>query len=93
MRVWAAAVIICLGVNFGAYAEEVDASVLNLTAEQNQKLAELQSNMKAEVDPVWEEIESGRQRILEIEKRYFGEFWNMLTEEQKQKYAKLNESK
>ncbi len=93
MKVWVMMVVVCVGISFRVYAEGIDAGVLNLTMEQNQKLIELQGNMKAEVEPIWEEIESGRQRILEIEKRYFSEFWNILTEEQKKEYVKLNENK
>ncbi len=88
--------ILCLAAtilfSFNAYAVEIDGATLKLNAEQNQKLAEMKANMKAEIAPIWEEIESGRQRILEIEKRYFEEFWNMLTEEQKQEFAKLNKA-
>ena len=29
--------------------------------------------------------------ILEIEKKYFEEFWNMLTEEQKAEFTKINQ--
>lgn len=64
-------------------ATEIDAQKLKLTAEQNQKLTELKANLKAEVEPIWEEIQSSRQRITEIEKKYFEEFWNSLNDEQK----------
>ena len=70
-------------------AAEIKAENLNLTAEQSRKLAELQENLKAETQPIWEEIESGRNRIMEIEKQYFQAFWTLLTEEQKQKFADL----
>ena len=40
---------------------------------------------------IFVEVESGKQRIVEIEKKYFGEFWNMLTDEQKQEFARLNQ--
>lgn len=86
-------IVVCFAFAGNLQAEEIDAAALKLTPEQNQKLAELKDNLKAEVQPIWEEIESGRQRITEIEKRYFGEFWNMLTEEQKQEFAKLNQGK
>ena len=77
--------------SFNAYAKEIKAESLNLTVEQNQKLTEMKEKLKAEVQPIWEEIESGKNRILEIEKKYFEEFWNMLTEEQKVEFAKLNQ--
>ena len=70
---------------------EINADSLDLTAEQNQKLTELKENLKAEVEPIWEEIEASRQKITEIEKRYFEEFWNSLTEEQRQAFAKMNQ--
>ncbi len=72
-----------------ASAAEIKAENLALTAEQNQKLEEMQEQLKAEVQTIWDEVESGRNRIIEIEKRYFQDFWNMLTEEQKQKFADL----
>ena len=72
------------------YAAEITADNLKLTDEQNKKLIELKENLDAEVQPIWEEVESGRNRIMEIEKRYFEEFWNILTDEQKKEFAKLN---
>ena len=85
------AAIVCLGLSFNAGAAEISAEALQLTPGQNQKLREMKENLKAEVQPIWEEVESGRQRIVEIEKKYFGEFWNMLTDEQKQEFARLNQ--
>ena len=73
-------------------AAEITADKLKLTEAQNKKLIELKENLNAEVQPIWEEVESGRKRIMEIEKRYFEEFWNILTDEQKKEFAKLNES-
>ena len=73
-------------------AAEITADKLKLTEAQNKKLIELKENLNAEVQPIWEEVESGRNRIMEIEKRYFEEFWNILTDEQKKEFAKLNES-
>jgi len=70
---------------------EINADNLNLTTEQNQKLTELKENLKAEVEPIWEEIEANRQKITEIEKRYFEEFWKTLTDEQRQIFAKMNQ--
>ena len=70
---------------------EINADNLNLSAEQNQKLTELKENLKAEVEPIWEEIESNRQKITEIEQRYFEEFWKTLTDEQRQIFAKMNQ--
>lgn len=72
------------------YAAEITADSLKLTDEQNKKLIELKENLDAEVQPIWEEVESGRNRIMEIEKRYFEVFWNILTDEQKKEFAKLN---
>ena len=80
--------VLCL-FGFEVSAAEINAENLALTSEQSQQLAELQENLKAETQPIWEEIESGRNRIMEIEKQYFQAFWNMLTEEQKQKFADL----
>ena len=77
--------------SFSVCAKEIKAESLNLTAEQNQKLTEMKEKLKAEVEPIWEEIESGKNRILEIEKKYFEEFWNMLTEEQKAEFTKINQ--
>ena len=77
--------------SFNAYAKEIKAESLNLTVEQNQKLTEMKEKLKAEIQPIWEEIESGKNRIMEIEKKYFEEFWNMLTEEQKAEFAKVNQ--
>ncbi len=71
-------------------AAEITADKLKLTEAQNKKLIELKENLNAEVQPIWEEVESGRNRIMEIEKRYFEEFWNILTDEQKKEFAKLN---
>lgn len=86
--------VLCLIVGLllisNAHATEINADELKLTATQNQKLTELKENLKAEVEPIFEEIESNRQRITEIEKKYFEEFWNMLTNEQKQKFSELN---
>ncbi len=85
--------ILCLAamclMGFNAGAAEINAENLELTAEQSKKLAAMQEQLKAEIQPIWEEVESGRNRIIEIEKQYFQNFWNMLTEEQKQKFADL----
>lgn len=75
------------------FAADITADNLKLTDEQNKKLIELKDNLQAEVQPIWEEVESGRNRIMEIEKRYFEEFWNILTDEQKKEFAKLNKVK
>lgn len=74
-----------------ASAAEINTQSLNLTEEQNQKLTELREKLKAEIQPIWDEIQSGRERITEIEKRYFEEFWNMLSDEQKEQFTKLNQ--
>ena len=65
--------VLCL---FGikANAAEIRAESLDLTAEQSQKLAVMQEQLKAEIQPIWEEVESGRNRIIEIEKQYFQAF-------------------
>ena len=41
--------------------------------------------------PIWDEIQAGRARILEIEKKYFEEFWGMLTPEQRAKYEAMSQ--
>ena len=69
--------------SFDVCAKEIKADSLNLTAEPNQKLREMKEKLKA--------IESGKNRIMEIEKKYFEEFWTMLTEEQKAEFAKINQ--
>ena len=84
--------MIAIFLSFNANAQNIEATTLNLTSKQNQKLTELKSKLKAEIDPIWEEIQSSRNRILEIEKKYFEEFWNMLTDEQKQKFTELNKT-
>ena len=88
IRVFLMALLFCSVSN--VYAVEITADNLKLTDEQNKKLIELKDNLQAEVQPIWEEVESGRNRIMEIEKRYFEEFWNILTDEQKKEFAKLN---
>lgn len=77
--------------SFNVSAKEIKAESLNLTVEQNKKLTEMKEKLKAEVEPIWEEIESGKNRILEIEKKYFEEFWNMLTEDQRAEFTKINQ--
>lgn len=76
---------------FNVNAAEIKGEDLNLSAEQNQKLTELKNNLNAEVQPILEEIESSKARVTEIERKYFEEFWNMLSDEQKQKFAELNQ--
>lgn len=88
IRVFLMALLLCSVSN--VYAVEITADNLKLTDDQNKKLIELKDNLQAEVQPIWEEVESGRNRIMEIEKRYFEEFWNILTDEQKKEFAKLN---
>ncbi len=88
IRVFLMALLFCSVSN--VYAVEITADNLKLTDEQNKKLIELKENLNAEVQPIWEEVESGRNRIMEIEKRYFEEFWNILTDAQKKEFAKLN---
>lgn len=78
-------------ITFNANSAELNAASLNLTPEQNKHLIELKNNLKAEIQPIWEEIETNQQRILEIEKKYFEEFWNSLTDEQKQRFAEINQ--
>lgn len=74
---------------FNVQAAEISAENLNLTREQNHKLNEIKEHLQAEVQPILEEMESSRNRITEIEKKYFEEFWNLLTEEQKKKFSEL----
>lgn len=76
--------------SFNVMATEINASQLKLTDEQSQKVVELKEKLKAEVEPIMEELKAGEKRILEIEKKYFEEFWNLLTDEQKEEFAKLN---
>lgn len=87
IKIWCAGLAVMLA--FQASAAELSAENLQLSAEQNAKLVEMKEKLKAEIDPIWEEIESGKKRIVEIEKKYFEEFWTMLSEEQKQKFAEL----
>ena len=86
---------ICLTIallfSFNANAQNIEATNLNLTETQNKRLIELKENLKQEIEPIWEEIQSSRNRILEIEKKYFEEFWNLLTDEQKKQFTKLNQ--
>lgn len=76
---------------FNASAKEINTNDLNLNEEQIQKIKELKENLKAEIQPVWEEIESNREKITEIEKHYFEQFWNLLTDEQREKFAQANQ--
>lgn len=82
--------IFCLSA-IQAQATDIDAQKLQLSAEQNQKLTELKANLKAEIEPIWQEIEEHRQKIMEIEKKYFAEFWQMLTEQQRAEFAAINQ--
>lgn len=81
-------IMIAVFLSFNANAAEITAQELKLTPEQNQKLTELKKNLEAEIEPVWEEIETAQTHITEIQKRYFEEFWNMLTPEQKEIFTK-----
>lgn len=83
--------IVALLVSFNVYAADIHAENLNLSDEQNQKLREMKDKLKAEIQPILEEIQNNRDKITEIEKRYFEELWNMLTEEQRAKFAELNQ--
>ncbi len=82
---------LALFLSFNANAQNIEATSLNLTEVQNKRLTELKENLKNEIEPIWEEIQSSRNRILEIEKKYFEEFWNLLTDEQKEQFTKLNQ--
>lgn len=82
---------LALFLSFNANAQNIEAASLNLTEVQNKRLTELKENLKNEIEPIWEEIQSSRNRILEIEKKYFEEFWNLLTDEQKEQFTKLNQ--
>jgi len=85
------AVIIGCLMCFNASAKEINTADMNLSDEQTQKIKELKENLKAEIQPILEEIQSSREKITEIEKRYFEEFWNMLTDEQREKFAQANQ--
>lgn len=87
IKIWSVTLALLLA--FNVNAAEMSAENLQLSPEQNAKLVEMKEKLKAEIDPIWEEIESSKQRIVEIEKKYFEEFWNMLSEEQKQRFAEL----
>lgn len=82
--------LFALLISFNTAAAEINAENLNLTPEQNNHILQLKEELKAEIQPMWEEIESNKRRIMEIEKNYFEKFWNTLTEDQKQKFADLN---
>ena len=82
--------LIALMLSFNASANNIEAEALVLTEEQNQKLTELKDRLKKEIGPIWDEIQAGQARILEIEKKYFEEFWGLLTDEQKAKYEALS---
>ncbi len=73
-----------------APANNIEAQALVLTEEQNQKLTELKERLRQEISPIWEDIQASQQRILEIEKKYFEEFWNLLSDEQKAKYENMS---
>ena len=88
-QIWTVAVAVLMA--FNANAMEIKAESLNLTDEQNQKLVEMRANLKAEIEPIWEEIQANRAKMTEIEKRYFEEFWNMLTDEQRAAFAEQNQ--
>lgn len=85
--------ILALLLTLNAQAAEISAEALKLTPEQNQKLTELKERLHAEITPIWEEIKAGKQRITEIEKTYFEEFWTMLSEEQRATFSSLNTTK
>lgn len=77
--------------SFNVEAVEIKGENLKLTDEQNTKLLEIKEKLQAEVNPIWEEIEGAKVRIVEIEKKYFEEFWKILTDEQKSEFVKMNE--
>ena len=74
--------------NASAQPQDIPADAILLTPEQNQKLIEIKENLKKEITPIIEEITSSKARIHEIEKKYFEEFWNMLTKEQQALYQR-----
>ena len=76
--------------SMNAKAIDIKAENLKLSEEQNAQLLIIKEKLQAEVNPVWEEIESAKVRIVEIEKKYFEEFWKILTDEQKKEFAKFN---
>ena len=83
------ALILMMLFAFNVQAQTIETDKLRLTDEQNQRLSEMKENMKAEVEPIWEEIQASKERVWEIEKKYFEEFWKMLTDEQKKEFTKL----
>lgn len=78
-------------ISLSANAQNIETTDLNLTETQTKRVLEIKENLKQEVEPIIEEIQSSRNRILEIEKKHFEEFWNLLTDEQKEKFTSLNE--
>ncbi len=84
---FATALFFCLS----AHAQTIETTSLNLSEAQTKRTEEIKETLKQEVEPIIEEIEASRNRILEIEKKHFEEFWNLLTEEQKETFTKLNQ--
>ncbi len=85
--------VTALFISLSANAQNIETSSLNLTETQTKRVLEIKETLKQEVEPILEEIQSSRNRILEIEKKHFEEFWNLLTDEQKEKFTSLNEQK
>jgi len=83
----AAGVFLAASICFNAVGAE--SRDFALSEEQNKKLSELQKELEAEVEPLWAEIEVKKQQIMQVEKKYFGLFWGMLSEEQKEEFMKL----
>ena len=83
--------ITALFISLNANAQNIETTTLDLTEAQTKHIQELKENLKQEVEPIIEEIQSSKNRILEIEKKYFEDFWNLLTDEQKEKFTKLNQ--
>lgn len=74
-------------------ATEINEQSLNLNAAQVEQLNSLNQELKNEIDPIIKNIENQKQEILEIEKRYFENFWNILNKEQRDTFAKLQQAK
>ena len=72
--------VTALFISLSANAQNIETSSLNLTETQTKRVLEIKENLKQEVEPILEEIQSSRNRILEIEKKHFEEFWNLLTD-------------
>ncbi len=90
-NIWLLIIITLISTN--AMATEINEQSLNLNAAQVEQLNSLNQELKNEIDPIIKNIENQKQEILEIEKRYFENFWNILNKEQRDTFAKLQQAK